>query len=77
MNSLIATAREKYHDKLLDDNVLTIDSNGVPSNTDKSSALSIRIAKSVAEQLVAKKTQQKVQGQTSGAKFEQINMLFL
>lgn len=62
---------------LLDEGVLTIDAKGIPSNADKSSALSIKIAKGITDQLVARKTQQKSQGQTSGAKFEQINMQFL
>lgn len=77
MNSLISNAREQYHNMLLDEGVLTIDAKGIPSNADKSSALSIKIAKGITDQLVARKTQQKSQGQTSGAKFEQINMQFL
>lgn len=77
MNSLIAQARELYHNQLLDEGVLTIDNRGVPSNADKASALSIRIAKGVADLLMTRKTQGKAVGQTSGAKFEQINMQFL
>lgn len=74
MNSLIAQARELYHNQLLDEGVLTIDNRGVPSNADKASALSIRIAKGVADLLMTRKTQGKAVGQTSGAKLEQINM---
>lgn len=77
MNSLISNAREQYHNQLLDEGVLTIDTKGIPSNADKSSALSIKIAKGITDQLVARNAQQKSQGQTSGAKFEQINMQFL
>lgn len=77
MISLISKAREQYHNLLLDDGVLTIDAKGIPSNADKSSALSIKIAKGVTDQLVTKQAQPKSQGQTSGAKFEQINMQFL
>lgn len=77
MNSLIAQARELYHNQLLDEGVLTIDNRGVPSNADKASALSIRIAKGVADLLMTRKAQGKAVGQTSGAKFEQINMQFL
>lgn len=77
MNSLIAQARELYHNQLLDEGVLTIDNRGVPSNADKASALSIRIAKGVADLLMTRKTQGKAVGQTSGAKLEQINMQFL
>lgn len=49
MNSLIATAREQYHNLLLDEGVLTIDAKGIPSNADKSSVLSIKIAKGITE----------------------------
>lgn len=77
MNSLISNAREQYHNQLLDEGVLTIDAKGIPSNADKSSALSIKIAKGITDQLFARNAQQKSQGQTSGAKFEQINMQFL
>lgn len=75
--SLIAKARGQYHNMLLDEGVLTVDAKGIPSNADKSSALSIKIAKGITDQLLAQKGQQKSQGQTSGAKFEQINMQFL
>lgn len=55
---------------------MSIDSDGVPSNADKSSRLSVKIARSIAEQLEAQ-VQTKAVGQTSGAKFEAINMRFL
>ena len=45
-------------------------------NADSSSKLSIKIAKGIARRLMAD-TQDKVVGQTSGAKFEQLNMEFL
>lgn len=76
MDALIAEARKKYHKGLLEAGVLTIDSKGIPSNADSSSRLSIAIAKSIAEQLMAE-THDKAVGQTSGAKFEQLNMQFL
>lgn len=76
MDALIAEARKKYHKSLLDAGVLTIDAKGIPSNADSSSRLSIEIARSIAEQLMAE-THDKAVGQTSGAKFEQINMQFL
>lgn len=76
MQSLITKAREKYHKELLSQNVLSINSNGVASNADKSSKLSVRIARDIAEQLGAK-TQEKSVGQTSGSLFELINMQFL
>lgn len=76
MNALIATARKKYHKVLLSEGILTIDRNGIPSNADKSSALSVGIAENIASKLMAE-TQNKIVGQTAGAKFEQITMQFL
>ncbi|MBE7726790.1 MAG: type II restriction endonuclease [Enterocloster citroniae] len=76
MDALIAEARRKYHQSLLENGVLTIGSNGIPSNADSSSKLSIQIAKGIAEKLMAE-VHEKALGQTSGAKFEQLNMQFL
>ena len=76
MESLIAQERKKYHESLLSEGVLTIDKNGVPSNADRSSKLSIRIALGIANRLMAEEHDKSV-GQTSGAKFEQLNMQFL
>jgi hypothetical protein len=76
MQALIAQARQKYHAGLLANGVLTIDEKGIPSNADSSSKLSISISQSIARQLMAE-IQQKAVGQTTGAKFEQINMEFI
>ena len=76
MQALIAEARRQYHAGLLANSVLTIDSKGVPSNADKDSKLSTRIAQGIAKRLMAE-TQEKALGQTAGAKFEQLNMEFL
>lgn len=76
MNALITKARKNYHQELLSKGVLTVDRNGIPSNADSSSKLSISIARGIADQLMAE-VREKVVGQTSGAKFEQINMQFL
>lgn len=76
MQALIAEARRRYHSGLLSNSVLTIDAKGIPSNADSSSKLSIKIARGIARRLMAD-TQEKVVGQTSGAKFEQLNMEFL
>lgn len=56
--------------------MLTIDKDGIPSNADKSSELSKFIARHIAASLSAEE-RDKTQGQTSGAKFEQVNMEFL
>lgn len=76
MDSLITKSRRQYHENLLLHNVLTIDANGVPSNADKSSELSKFIARHIADSLMVE-VHEKIQGQTSGAKFEQLNMEFL
>lgn len=76
MNALITTARKNYHQELLSNGVLTVDTRGIPSNADSSSKLSISIARGIADQLMVE-VREKIVGQTSGAKFEQINMQFL
>ena len=76
MDALIAEARKNYHKRLLESGVLTVDAKGIPSNADSSSKLSIAIAQGIANQLMAE-THDKAVGQTSGARFEQLNMQFL
>ncbi len=76
MDALIAEARKKYHNAMLSNGILTVDKKGIPSNADSSSRLSIAIAKGIANRLMAE-THDKAVGQTSGSKFEQINMEFL
>lgn len=61
---------------LLSSGLLTIDHKGIPSNADKSSKLSISIARGITD-ILAAKTHNKAVGQTSGAKFELYNMHFL
>lgn len=76
MEALLAIERKKYHKALLEKGVLTIDKDGVPSNADKSSKLSIAIANGIAQALMAE-TAEKAVAQTAGAKFELVNMEFL
>ena len=76
MDSVIATERKRYHKALIFNNVLTIDTDGIPSNADKSSELSKFIARHISDCLMAE-FHDKIHGQTSGAKFEQITMDFL
>lgn len=71
----IGLARKRYHADLLR-SVLTINKNGVPSNADKDSKLSIRIAQGIAEQLESI-TGERLAGQTSGSEFEVINTQFI
>ena len=76
MQALITEARRKYHAGLLANGVLTIGTNGIPSNADKESKLSKQIAVGIATRLMAE-TKEKIVGQTAGAKFEQLNMEFI
>lgn len=76
MASLILKARNNYHRRLLDEGVLSVDKEGIPSNADRANKTSVSISLGVARQLEAT-VQTKAQGQTSGAKFETINMQFL
>lgn len=76
MEALIAEARKEYHRSLLEKGILTIDAKGIPSNADSSSKLSVAIAQGIANRLTAE-IKEKALGQTSGAKFEEVNMQFL
>lgn len=73
--SVLAKARHAYHSRLLS-SVLTISNHGVPSNADKDSRLSVRIATTIAEMLQST-TAERLAGQTSGSEFESINAEFL
>lgn len=75
MEALIAEARKRYHKALLG-TILTVDKNGIPSNADKASRLSVALARGITNQMLAVE-QDKSLGQTSGAKFEELNMEFL
>ena len=76
MEALLSAERKRYHKSLLENGVLTIDGDGIPSNADKSSKLSVSIASGIARMLMAQ-TAEKAVGQTSGARFELVNMEFL
>jgi len=69
--SEFAVARKAYHARLLR-SVLTTSEKGIPSNADKDSRLSVKIASSIAEQLESE-TGVRLAGQTSGSEFETIN----
>lgn len=61
---------------MLEEGVLTIDKDGIPSNADRDSKSSVALAQGIAAELEAE-VKTKAQGQTSGAKFESINVEFL
>lgn len=76
MEAVIAEARKKYHQRLVEEGVLSISKDGIPSNADSSNKPSIAIARSIAEKIGAKESV-KLKGQTAGTKFEQITMQFI
>ncbi len=73
--SLLAKEREVFH-KLLLENVLLIDKNGIPSNADKDQKSSVQFATNIAKQLFAS-IGERQSGQSSGNQFEQIVAAFL
>lgn len=76
MEVIIAEARKKYHQTLVDEGVLSLNKDGIASNADSNNRPSIAIAKSIAMKLGAKENT-KLKGQTAGTKFEQITMRFI
>lgn len=76
MDALIAESRKLYHGSLLNSRVLAINANGVATNADKDNAASVAIAKGIADRLLAR-TDERIAGQTSGTKFEEITMEFI
>ena len=82
MDSLIATARFNFHDRLFETNTLTLTSTGVASNADTSSRASKGIAGKIIDILVDEhhhsvNTVDKISGQTLGKQFEMLTMDFL
>lgn len=75
-DALIKTSRERYHQWLIENHVLSITPEGVASNADSSNAPSKAIARIVAERLGAT-IGTKVKGQTAGTLFEQATMQFI
>ena len=69
-------ARKQFHAALLRE-TLTINSSGVPSNSDSSNGPSIRIAKGIAERLKAETQGERIAGQTSGNRFEGVCAQFV
>lgn len=74
-DSLIAVARKNYHASLLK-TLLTVNKDNIPSNADKDSKLSVRIAQHIAEMLRSE-AGERLAGQTSGNEFEVLNERFL
>lgn len=74
--SHIETLRKGYHQQICR-HLLFVDSQGIPSNADKSSSLSVRIARAWLEQLTYPTVQATISGQTSGKRFEELTAQFL
>lgn len=67
--TVLATARADFHRDLLS-NVLSVDSNGVPSNADSSNRASVAIASEMVRLLGASRVGNRLPGQTLGTQFE-------
>jgi hypothetical protein len=74
--SWLSTARREYHASLLS-GILTRDRNGCPSNADKGSPISVRIANGILDRLGEATTSEKLPGQTAGADFEEVCASFI
>ena len=75
-STLIATARKWFHEQLVSRGVLVVDSQGVPSNSDKDSKPSCAIGKLIARDLCAPKGK-KLPAQTAGSIFEELVCEFI
>lgn len=73
---LLSQLRKKYH-KELSNTILRVDSKGIPSNSDKHSEISVKIARDIIKQIGATKNNPRKSGQTSGKIFEQVTKDFL
>lgn len=68
--SEISKFRKQFHAAVLE-HILTME-NGVPSNADKSSPLSVALAKGIVDRIGKASERERLAGQTSGNKFENI-----
>lgn len=66
-----AEERRQFHAALLG-SILTISPQGVPSNADKDSKVSVSIAKGIADRLQVETHSERGAGQTAGNKFEEL-----
>lgn len=70
-SAFLTEARREFHASLLD-GILTSDKNSIPSNADKGSAVSKRIAVALLDRLGSSRTAEKLPGQTAGSGFEEV-----
>lgn len=69
--ALLIEARAAFHASLMG-SVLTMDSNGVPTNADKANRASVAIAKGILERIGKHTASDRLAGQSSGNQFEEI-----
>ncbi|NYE17949.1 NgoMIV family type II restriction endonuclease [Actinomadura citrea] len=77
MTSILAAARKKFHDDLVNRRTLTLSPSHIASNADKGQKTSVAIAGRIAQDLAARIVEQKIQGQRAGQQFEQAVEVFL
>lgn len=73
---MLPSLRNEYHRQLFE-RVLSIDSNGVPSNADKHSKISVALARGILEQISLPLNPEHISGQTSGSLFEEITAVYI
>lgn len=71
MTSFLQEARKGFHAALFKE-ILFVNEQGIPSNADKDSRISVAIAKNIVEQLGAESKGARLAGQMSGSKFETV-----
>lgn len=77
--SFLSEARKQYHINLISKGIFSINDKGCPSNADKENKDSVNFAKGIYDRLLIEGQEQidRLAGQTSGSKFEEVNMEFL
>jgi len=72
----IELLRQQYH-KAICEKLLSVDKNGIPSNADKHSEISVMLAKGILKEIGVSEIRQKSAGQTAGKVFEQLTLQYL
>lgn len=72
----IAALRRTYHCRICED-VMRVNSSGIPNNADRGSPLSVQISKEILEKIAISVSDRGLPGQTAGRQFEQARKGFL
>lgn len=75
--SLFKTSRLSFHNALLEQDILTVDENGVPSNADKDNEDSKAIATEMLSQMGSPNKRAKIAAQSLGSRFEKQCLAFV